>query len=187
MQSGLLDATYVRARDNTTTGAHMSNSASSSLNSSVVLRDVREDDLPIFFEQQLDPEASAMAAFPSRERDSFMAHWRKILADDTTINQTILVAGAVAGNIVSFEQDGRREIGYWLGKPFWGQGIASAALATFLDQVHTRPLYAHVAEHNRASLRVLEKSGFMVCGEETGDDGVEEWTLRLDSNPSGQS
>lgn len=165
----------------------MSNSAPDSMSRSVVLRDVSEDDLPIFFEQQLDPEASAMAAFPPRDRDAFMAHWHKILADDTTINQTILFAGAVAGNIVSFEQEGQTQIGYWLGRPFWGKGIASAALAAFLDQVNTRPLYAHVANHNRASLRVLEKSGFMVCGQETCDDGVEECMLRLDASPSGQA
>lgn len=114
-------------------------------------------------------------------------HHRKVLADDTTINQTILFAGAVAGNIVSFEQNGRREIGYWLGKLFWGRGIASAALTAFLDQDTTRPLYAHVAKHNRASLRVLEKSGFMVCGQETGDDGVDLWILRLDTIQTSQA
>lgn len=40
----------------------------------VLLRDVTESDLPIFFEQQLDPDATAMAAFPSRDREAFMAH-----------------------------------------------------------------------------------------------------------------
>ena len=42
----------------------------------VTLRDVTEADLPIFYEQQLDPEATQMAAFPSRDRDAFMAHWK---------------------------------------------------------------------------------------------------------------
>jgi len=47
----------------------------------VVLRDVTEADLPILFDQQLDPEANRMAAFPARDRDAFMAHWTKIMAD----------------------------------------------------------------------------------------------------------
>jgi hypothetical protein len=68
--------------------------------SAVLLRDVTEDDLPIFFEQQLDPIAIQMAAFPSRERQVFMAHWAKILADTTVITQTILFDLHVAGNVV---------------------------------------------------------------------------------------
>lgn len=160
----------------------MPDSARDSLASSVVLRDVTEDDLPIFFEHQLDTEASRMAAFPSRDRDSFMAHWRKILGDSTLIKQAILFDGAVTGNIVCFEQDGQAQVGYWIGREYWGKGVASAALAAFLADVQARPLYAHVVKHNLGSVRVLEKCGFAICGQETGDDGVEEWILRLDAN-----
>src|SRR5690349_11134114 len=56
---------------------------------SIVLRDVTDDDLPIFFEQQLDPDANYMAAFTSKDptdRDAFMAHWARIRADKTIIN-----------------------------------------------------------------------------------------------------
>jgi hypothetical protein len=42
----------------------------------MILRNVTDEDLPIFFEHQRDPEALRMAAFPSRERDAFMIHWR---------------------------------------------------------------------------------------------------------------
>ena len=138
------------------------------------LRDVTESDLPIFFEQQLNPDATRMAVFPSKEREPFMAHWAKILADDSVSIQTILFDGQVAGNIVSFEQAGKREVGYWLGKEFWGKGIATQALATFLGQVTTRPLYGYVAKHNIASRRVLEKCGFKFDAE----DG-EELVLKL--------
>ena len=47
----------------------------------VTIRPVREDDLPILFEHQRDPEANAMAAFPARDREAFMEHWTKILSD----------------------------------------------------------------------------------------------------------
>ena len=48
----------------------------------VVLCDVRETDLPVLYEQQLDPEATRMAAFPSRDREAFDA-WKRILDDPT--------------------------------------------------------------------------------------------------------
>ncbi|NTU62534.1 MAG: GNAT family N-acetyltransferase [Chloroflexi bacterium] len=129
------------------------------------LRNVLVSDLPIFFEQQLDPVATQMAAFPARDRDAFMAHWTKIMADETNILKTILYDDQVVGNIVSWEHDGEREVGYWLGREFWGKGIATRALAAFLEQVTLRPLYAYVAKHNLASIRVLEKCGFKKMGE----------------------
>jgi len=134
----------------------------------VLLRDVIASDLPIFFEQQLDPVANQMAAFPSRDREAFMAHWAKILADESNILKTILYNDQVAGNIVSWEHSGEREIGYWLGREFWGKGIATRALALFLQQVTTRPLFAYVAKHNLASIRVLEKCGFTIMRENQG-------------------
>ena len=60
----------------------------------------------------------------------------------------------VAGNIIGFEVDGKREVGYWIGKEYWGQGIATKALAAFLEEVKKRPLYAHVAKHNVRSRRL---------------------------------
>ena len=154
------------------------------LTAGVDLRDVTEADLPLFFAHQLDPDAARMAAFPSRARDAFMAHWARVLADDTVSKQTILVAGQVAGNIVCFAQDGQPHVGYWIGREYWGRGVATAALCAFLVQVAARPLYARAAQHNIGSIRVLEKCGFTVCAEAEpsssgGADGVEEVILRL--------
>ena len=66
----------------------------------------------------------------------------------------------VAGNIVSWNSDGKREIGYWIDRAWWGRGVATRALSAFLHLEQTRPLYAGVAKHNAASLRVLQKCGF---------------------------
>ena len=137
---------------------------SHSIKNNIILRDVSEADLPIFFEQQSEPEANQMAAFPARERDAFMAHWAKIMRDENVTLKTILFEGHVAGNIVSWEQDGEQEVGYWIGKEYWGKGIATTALAEFLMYVKTRPLYAHVAKHNVASLHVLQKCRFVISG-----------------------
>jgi RimJ/RimL family protein N-acetyltransferase len=155
------------------------------MTSSVLLRDVIDDDLPILFEHQMDSEANQMAAFTPRERDEFMAHWAKILGDETVDKKTIAYDGQVAGSIVSFVKDGKREVGYWIGREFWGKGIATSALSEFLRHVMVRPLYAHVAEHNVASVRVLEKCGFTISGHartpagERGEE-VDEVVLRLD-------
>src|SRR2546427_11850637 len=65
-------------------------------------------------------------------------------------------------------REGERLVGYWLGKEYWGRGIATRALSIFLDQVKMRPLYARVAKHNGASIRVLEKCGFKIIGHDKG-------------------
>lgn len=138
----------------------------------ILLRSVIASDLPIFFEQQRDPVANEMAAFPARDREAFMAHWAKILADESNILKTILYSDQVAGNMVSWEhpdQGSEREVGYWLGRAYWGKGIATRALSLFLDQVTTRPLYAYVVKHNLASIRVLEKCGFEKMDEKDAD------------------
>ena len=135
----------------------------------ILLRDVIASDLLIFFEQQRDPIANEMAAFPARDREAFLAHWAKILADETNILKTIVCDDQVAGNIVSWEHDGEREVGYWLGREFWGKGIATRALTLFLEHVTTRPLNAYVVKHNLASIRVLEKCGFKKMDEKDED------------------
>jgi RimJ/RimL family protein N-acetyltransferase len=132
-----------------------------------LLRPVADSDLHIFYEQQLDPEASAMAVFPSRNKEAFDAHWAKIRADQSVTLRTIIHEGQVAGNIVSWEQAGEREVGYWLGREFWGKGIATEALRQFLEIVPTRPLWAYAAKTNIASRRVLEKCGFTVIGDDS--------------------
>ena len=144
-----------------------------------VLREVVEADLPVFYEHQRDREAAAMAAFPPRERDAFMAHWAKTLANDSALTWTVVSDGAVAGNIGCWEDDGRRLVGYWIGREFWGRGLATRALAELLDVVDARPLHAYVARCNVASIRVLEKCGFVKVDEHAGDDGIEELLLEL--------
>jgi RimJ/RimL family protein N-acetyltransferase len=155
------------------------------MTSEVLLRDVIESDLPILFEHQLDPEANRMAVFTARDRIEFTAHWARILADETITKKTVLFDGRVAGNVVSYVNEaGETQVGYWIGRDFWGQGVATRALSLFLDHVPTRPLYARVATHNVASIRVLEKCGFTISGRdggssEEGGEQVEELVLTL--------
>jgi RimJ/RimL family protein N-acetyltransferase len=130
-----------------------------------VLREVVDDDIPIFFEQQNDPEAIEMAAFPPREWEPFHAHWSRIREDETgsLVAKTIVSDGQVVGNVVSWPRDDRRYVGYWLGREFWGQGLGTKALAELVEELE-RPLYAEVTPTNIGSIRVLEKCGFVVVG-----------------------
>lgn len=152
-----------------------------------MLRDVIESDLPILFEHQRDPVANRMAAFPARDWDAFVAHWRgRVLADPSAYKKTILIGDDVAGNIGSWNQDDKRLVGYWIGRAYWGRGIATAALAEFLAHDTTRPLHAFVAALNVGSIRVLEKCGFRRVGEgHIEEDGVEEYLFRLDGGEAG--
>jgi RimJ/RimL family protein N-acetyltransferase len=139
--------------------------------SEVRLRDVVESDLPIFFDQELDEVANHMAAFTSADpadENAFRAHWAKILADETIAKKTIVVGSAVAGHIASFGRESEREVTYWIGKQYWGRGVATKALSEFLLRLPSRKLNARVAKDNLASLRVLQKCGFTIVGEDKG-------------------
>ena len=140
-----------------------------------MLREVQDRDLGALFEQQADPESSAMAGVPSRDRPGFDAHWRRILANEGTVIRVIDVDGEVVGHVLSWPAEGRRYVGYWLGREFWGRGLATAALAEYLREVRERPLHALVSTDNVASIRVLEKCGFVEIGpadDKLADEGV---------------
>ncbi|MEZ4679892.1 MAG: GNAT family N-acetyltransferase [Caldilineaceae bacterium] len=136
------------------------------------LRDVMADDLPVFFQQQLDPDANYMAAFTAKDPSdhaAFMARWRRIFADPTVVMQTIVVDQQVAGSVSTYAEGNVLEVTYWLGKAYWGRGIATQALTQFLAKVQpVRPLRARVAKDHLASLRVLQKCGFTIVGEDRG-------------------
>src|SRR6195256_6513180 len=110
----------------------------------VTLREVTQEDLPIFFEHQLDAEATRMAAFPSRDRDAFMAHWARIMSKETNetgILNTILADGTVAGNVVYWEAAGEPNIAYWLRQTHWGEGVSSGAPAPFFNKKEGGPSF----------------------------------------------
>jgi RimJ/RimL family protein N-acetyltransferase len=144
----------------------------------ITLRPIEEADLEIFYEHQADSIASAMAAFPSRDRAAHFDHWsRNILGNRSGLVRTVLVDGAVAGNVLSWiDADVGRMMGYWIGREFWGRGVATQAVRLYLAELAERPIYAFVALHNVGSQRVLEKNGFVRASDEpeVADDGVAE-------------
>jgi RimJ/RimL family protein N-acetyltransferase len=161
------------------------------MTNNLYLRDVVEDDLPIFFEHQADPDANYMAAFTAKDPsnyEAFIAHWNKNMANETGVIQTIVCEGQVVGSVSSYEDAGKPEVSYWIGKAYWGKGIATWALSEFLTHVELkRPIYARVAKDNLGSRRVLEKCGFKVIGESKGfanarGEEIEEFLLELLAN-----
>ncbi|HLP06886.1 MAG TPA: GNAT family N-acetyltransferase [Opitutaceae bacterium] len=155
----------------------------------VTLREVVPSDLEVFYVQQLDPDANWMAAFVGpdpTDRAAFDTHWAKILGAPRITQRTILAEGEVAGHIACFPAEGRMEVTYWLGRGFWGRGIATLALANLLRLVTVRPLFGRAAADNIGSLRVLQKCGFRVVGTDKGfahgrRAETEEFILRLDA------
>ena len=134
-----------------------------------VLREVRDEDLAVLFEQWADPVAVRMAAFTApdhMDRDTFERRWSRLRADETVIARAIVVDGEIAGTIGSWGAPDEREVTYWIGRSYWGKGIASGVLNAFLAADQSRPLHARVAYDNVASHRVLEKCGFRVIATE---------------------
>jgi RimJ/RimL family protein N-acetyltransferase len=128
----------------------------------VRLRNVERDDLPRMYSMQLDPESNRLAVTIPRSAEAFEAHWADALRDPGITAKAILLGEVLVGYVSCFRRDGRANVGYWISREHWGKGIASRALELLLLEVATRPLYAHVATSHGASLRVLQKCGFVV-------------------------
>jgi RimJ/RimL family protein N-acetyltransferase len=155
--------------------------------SPVALRPVEDTDLDELFDQMRDPQAVWMAAFTAKDpndRAAFDAHMARVRSAPDVTMRAVTDHGQLVGSIASFVVEGATEITYWIDRAAWGRGIASRAVALFLDLVPVRPLHARVASDNAGSLRVLLKSGFKVVGTETSfapgrNADIEETILRL--------
>jgi len=154
---------------------------------SVGIRPLLESDLDALFRQMSDPESVRMAAFTSEDpndRQRFDIHMSRVMSSPDTTNRAITWNGELVGSIACFVVDGQTEITYWVDRAVWRRGIASQALALFLDEVEVRPLHARAASDNTGSLRVLEKAGFQTVGTEVSFAAgrgaeIEETILRL--------
>lgn len=132
------------------------------LGGAIWLRPIVRDDLPRMFQMQQDPESNCLAVTIPRSAEAFEKHWTDALHDPSVSAKAILLGGSMIGYISCFMHEGRANVGYWIEREHWGKGIASRALRLLLQEVPTRPLYAHVATSNGASFRVLQKCGFVV-------------------------
>jgi RimJ/RimL family protein N-acetyltransferase len=153
----------------------------------VALRPIDDSDLDALFDQMRDPESVQMAAFTAKDpndREAFDTHMSKVRTSPDVTMRAVIRSGRLVGSIASFVMDGDTEVTYWIDRSVWGQGVASQALALFLDTVAVRPLYARAASDNIGSLRVLQRAGFTIIGTEISyanarSTEIEETVLRL--------
>ncbi len=108
-------------------------------------------------------------AFPFPYTIEHGKHWINIAINDKeNYHFTIAINNEASGAItISRKQDVYKlsaEIGYWLGEPFWGQGIVTEAVQKLSDYVlmHSdiKRISTGIYEWNAPSMRVLEKAGF---------------------------
>lgn len=135
-----------------------------------MLRVVQESDISIFFQHQLDPVAGWQVAFTHEnptDEVAFNVHIAKALNDETVVMRTIVFESQVVGYVTKYEIEKAPQIGFVLGREFWGKGIATQALREFLSLITQRPIYARTAFDNQASMHVLKRLGFKRTSEGT--------------------
>ncbi len=119
--------------------------------------------------------------YTAHDADEWLAH----AADEPTPEGTwaVEVDGVAAGTVSLHrgraDEGCGAEIGYWIGEPFWGRGIATAAVRAATEAALAEPglyrVFAAVFAWNPASMRVLEKAGYLregVMVRATFKDGV---------------
>ena len=134
---------------------------------SVQLRPVLADDIALFFEHHLEVRPLPAGASVAERKATFADRWEQMLADETVLARTIVSGSEVAGYVVCAMQREKPTISSWLGRRFWGHGIATRAVQAFVDLVEERPVYARVAYDNLAALQVLRKTGFVITGHDS--------------------
>ena len=121
------------------------------------LRPVVREDLEALYAMQSDPASNEMAGTKPRTREVFFSVWKLHFANPD-INGCVIEledggGRRVVGSIACFQavegDAGPRDcVGYWIAREWWGRGVASRALALFLERETRRPLHATAARSN---------------------------------------
>ncbi len=144
----------------------------------IELREVWDDDLPIFNEYLRDPQSQAMAAstfVDYTDTQGFNSYWSKLRNNDEATVRTITLASApeeVVGHIAIAPGNHGLQVSYWVAREHWGQGIATSALRAMLAEVSDRPIFANIARINEPGAAVLQRNGFNRAGNDSGFDAA---------------
>jgi RimJ/RimL family protein N-acetyltransferase len=151
----------------------------------IILRPWRESDAEALFEYASDPDVGPRAGWPPHKSvEESLEVIRSIFNNDTTWAIELKESGEAIGamgylpcegnNLPS--REGEPLVGYWVGKPFWNQGICTEALRLMIDHIHrTTDIKSLISSHfidNPASGRVMEKCGFVPTGETCVDESL---------------
>ncbi|MFE2325619.1 GNAT family N-acetyltransferase [Streptomyces sp. NPDC059385] len=132
----------------------------------IELRETRDGDLDVFWEQLTDPGLRYAPGWAGAfyDREHFDAHWAGIRHDPSVTLRTVVADGAVVGYAAVFGQPGARQVTYVIGVEHRGRGIARRAVAELVRLEVTRPLYAGAIADDAAAVRVLRTCGFTITG-----------------------
>ena len=135
----------------------------------LILRPWREDDAGTLYKLASEPEVGISAGWaPHPSVEDSLNVLRTILMNEQTWAITVKPSDEPLGSIGVFqgrqpEEHGEHEIGYWIAKPFWGNGYVPEAVKALLSLYFSfgaqRVWCAH-ADFNSRSRRVIEKCGF---------------------------
>lgn len=133
------------------------------------LRPLRPDDAPEIARLAGDWDIARMTALIPHPYTLADAHAFIASVDGADGTFAIERDGVLVGCCSARPASGAYEIGYWVGKPYWGDGIATEAARALVDHLRAREpgcaiAISHVAE-NDASARVIQKLGFHPTGE----------------------
>lgn len=145
----------------------------------LLLRRWKESDASEIFPLCADPELGPRAGWPPHQsvqesldaiRTFFFNNgtWAIVLKSSGTIVGCVGYQNPDKSNIPISEQEG--EVVYWVGRPYWNQGICSEALGLVVDHCRSigmRCLWGDHFDDNPASGRVMAKCGFLPTGQHT--------------------
>ena len=149
----------------------------------ILLRPWREDDAEALFKYASDPEVGPRAGWPPHKSvEESLEIIRTVFHNDTNwaieLKETGEPIGAI-GYLPAPEsnlpvREGEPLVGYWVGKPYWNQGICTEALEIMLEHIRkTTDIKSLISSHyyaNPASGQVMEKCGFVATGETCIDE-----------------
>lgn len=151
----------------------------------LLLRHWQESDAGALYKYASDPDVGDRAGWPPHQsEEESLEIIRTVFHNDSTwaivLRETGEAIGAM-GYMPVFElnlpaRPGEPLVGYWVGKPYWNQGICTEALQLMLDYIHQETSYTSlISSHyidNPSSGRVLEKCGFVSTGETSIDESL---------------
>lgn len=143
----------------------------------ILLRRWQESDASALFKYASDPEVGPRAGWPPhKSQEESLDVIKNIFTNDTTWAIVLKETGEAIGAMGYFTHDTSNipigqndcEIGYWVARPYWNQGICTEALRLMLDYCINVKQFENIwSDHfigNPASGRVMQKCGFVDTG-----------------------
>ena len=139
----------------------------------LILRPWQESDAQSLYEYAKDPGVGPAAGWPPH---TSVEHSREIIRNVFSAPQTYAVClkdgkaiGSIGLKLKGYtdmtDRDDECELGYWIGRPYWGQGLIPEAARELLryafEELHMRAVWCGYYEGNEKSRRVQQKLGFV--------------------------